>query len=439
MTFTALSPELREIVRAARQRPANVPRNNGRDYLGRFRMSPESSYCFHGSVECLSLGLDVANAAPYMELDMDGLVDDNAFSPAHVTYIYEHWRDTACPEHLAIIDFMSILQLADYGQMLVAAAADMCATQASDTVFRARDRDYYDPNDLRGSVLGFLAEDATGMAERMGLIYERWQQTRQRYSPLEIIHLASMWRIQFENPDEYDAVPFADVAPEMEVLDAPVRQAIHQHREALSKAKRAVKKGIRTFQKLFGKDPRLTAFLSGDKITVEGEFFDYVITRTTSVLKHTMGADRRYHVPYSLALYNKQGVYLAEACVYFEATPVIDQLIGLMTYIKHGCEEEVPEDRQLLLPVQGFLHRAEAEGAGEGAQRPGGGDRHPRRWDVHERGQCPCPADDGLPRECQQGERRARPGVPGSRGLCSWAYPCAGSHHGDWPGALLGL
>lgn len=353
MTFTALSPELRELVRLTRQPPANVPLHSGRNYLNHFRMSPESHYCFYGSVECLSLGLDVANAAPYMGLNMDGMIDDNAFSPAHATYLYEHWRDTAPPEQLAIIDLMSVLQLADYGKSLVAAAADMCATQAGDTVFRGCVRDYYDRDDLRGSVFGFLREDATGMAERMGLIYERWEQTRQRYTPLEIIHLASMWRMQFENPDEYDVVPFADVAPDMDIMDAPMRQAIHQQREALGKARRAVKKGIRTFQKLFGKDPRLTAFLSGDKITVEGEFFDYVITRTTSVLGHTMGADRRYHVPYSLALYNKQGVYLAEACVYFEATPVIDQLIGLMTYIKHGCEEEV-------LKTANYFSRAKA-------------------------------------------------------------------------------
>jgi hypothetical protein len=51
----------------------------------------------------------------------------------------------------------------------------------------------------------------------------------------------------------------------------------------------------------------------------------------------------RTHTPYELSLYTKDDVYLSKLCVYFDKTPVLDQLLALTLFIESGDELKVLE------------------------------------------------------------------------------------------------
>jgi hypothetical protein len=52
---------------------------------------------------------------------------------------------------------------------------------------------------------------------------------------------------------------------------------------------------------------------------------------------------KSYHIPYRLEILNPDNVVLCEGCVLFKDTPVIDQIIGLMTYEKTNQERTLLE------------------------------------------------------------------------------------------------
>lgn len=110
--------------------------------------------------------------------------------------------------------------------------------------------------------------------------------------------------------------------------------------ELRDKGRKALKKGIKKFSNLFGKN-NINSFISGDGFTVEGEMFNWHFKqkKSTSLVVMTH-SPLNGHIPYSLQLMNKENFVLADCCVYVsENTPIIDQIITIVMYIKHDEEE----------------------------------------------------------------------------------------------------
>lgn len=101
-------------------------------------------------------------------------------------------------------------------------------------------------------------------------------------------------------------------------------------------ARKVIKKGIKKFTNLFG-NKDISTFISGEGFIVEGERFNWAFRQksSNSLIKMTH-SPLQGHIPYSLMVMSKSNVVLADCCVYVTGnTPIIDQVITIMLYIRH--------------------------------------------------------------------------------------------------------
>lgn len=120
-------------------------------------------------------------------------------------------------------------------------------------------------------------------------------------------------------------------------------KAISANRKKLRSAKGAIKKAIKLLTR-FGADENARLLVSGEKVVIShpDSAFQFrlqahkgqgwLVQRTV-----TPGA----HVPYQLTLETKKGKSLAQLCVLFDKTPVLDQLLALTMYVQTGNEQEL--------------------------------------------------------------------------------------------------
>lgn len=124
-----------------------------------------------------------------------------------------------------------------------------------------------------------------------------------------------------------------------------VRKAQAAERSLRAKAKAAIKKATRLFQG-FGQEQNLKLFVSGSEVVLshpESRFkfvlmplkvSDWLVDNTMKVYART---------PYELKLFTKDDVFLSKLCVYFDQTPVLDQLLALTLFVQSGEELTVLE------------------------------------------------------------------------------------------------
>lgn len=105
--------------------------------------------------------------------------------------------------------------------------------------------------------------------------------------------------------------------------------------------KKAFLKSVSFLERVLGKN-NVELFLKGNSIEIKGKEFNWVISRDqqTNLLSHTAWPVT-IHIPYKLEVYDKDGIYLGKGCVYFEQTPVLDQIAALALFIKSENEEDV--------------------------------------------------------------------------------------------------
>lgn len=83
------------------------------------------------------------------------------------------------------------------------------------------------------------------------------------------------------------------------------------------------------------------AFINGEKIILEGSLFNYKLSTLKnkySIMDLTINSNRA-HIPYELNLFDKNDNYLANCCVYFKDTPILDQVISLYCSVKFNEKE----------------------------------------------------------------------------------------------------
>lgn len=123
-------------------------------------------------------------------------------------------------------------------------------------------------------------------------------------------------------------------------------------KKRLRTAKKAIARGRKLFEMLINGKQTVDAFIAGEEIDVKGSIFDYSIRKTYELL------DRRAtfkSIPYSLTLFDKEsGLELARLCVYFDNTPILDQVYGFLMYIGAGAEYEkrILETANVFMPTE---------------------------------------------------------------------------------------
>jgi hypothetical protein len=110
--------------------------------------------------------------------------------------------------------------------------------------------------------------------------------------------------------------------------------------KALRAAKSAVKKATKLFERL-GKAESVRLMVSGQEVTLSHAKspFKFVLKPDSKdwLLNRTMDISRAT-APFSVHLLTKDDVYLSRLCVYFDETPVLDQLLSFTMFIESGDE-----------------------------------------------------------------------------------------------------
>jgi hypothetical protein len=121
------------------------------------------------------------------------------------------------------------------------------------------------------------------------------------------------------------------------LFEPPPRRAIILP-AVIRAGRRAVRRSIDIYARFRGMD-EVRRFIRGERITFEGQFFDYHVRKTVKVLTQTMHPDGP-HIPYSLKLARKgEDRPLASGCIIVPSLPVIDQLLALSFHLQDPADE----------------------------------------------------------------------------------------------------
>jgi hypothetical protein len=120
--------------------------------------------------------------------------------------------------------------------------------------------------------------------------------------------------------------------------------------EAIDKEQRKVLKRSLRAAEAFVPAETVTAFLNKKEVTVTGKNLVLKAIRTGKLTSKGHGA-------FSVSVCTKDSVFLARLCVYFDNTPVLDQLIGMVLFVLSGCEEEfIRKGNVVYLSSEGSKH-----------------------------------------------------------------------------------
>lgn len=116
-------------------------------------------------------------------------------------------------------------------------------------------------------------------------------------------------------------------------------RAVKSKEDLQEKARKAIKKGVKKFSNLFGRDD-IKSFINGSGFVAEGKKYNWRFKQKESISLLAMThSPMTGHIPYSLQLLTKSGIVIADCCVAVSnKTPIIDQVITIMLYIQHDEE-----------------------------------------------------------------------------------------------------
>lgn len=128
-----------------------------------------------------------------------------------------------------------------------------------------------------------------------------------------------------------------------QVMRLRKRKAQQQESYLRRKARAAIKKATQLFCKL-GQEKNLKLFVTGKEVEISND--DSPFKFVLKPLHEANWLEQRSlkghsHTPYDLALLTKDNVHLARLCVYFDDTPVLDQLLALTLFVEAGDEMEL--------------------------------------------------------------------------------------------------
>ena len=108
----------------------------------------------------------------------------------------------------------------------------------------------------------------------------------------------------------------------------------------ISYAKKAIKRGFKLLSNFITSN-EISLFNSGNGFVVEAEQFNYRFKKGhTDFISHTLNP-LSGHIPYELIIMSKDNLELCNLCIYFDETPVIDQVVATVLHLKSGNEDEL--------------------------------------------------------------------------------------------------
>lgn len=354
-------------------------------------ISAESAYCLDAAAELLSYTADVPTGARWAGLDIDGIIDvmqgdRDKYArdlPGHYQWLNsleDIIRETQRKWYLEIADDAdramvnaSLLTETQYQWQEIhwnLNDALVALKQKSEGLlpttglqhFRIPDEekliadlgitpdtDLADPELIRS-----LIEHHPRMGQYFDQLRDRFYESQEFFNTLgpnqtrecfaEIRYRMHLRREELIARSTETAREARDIIAE---LDRPIRSIKKPHEllppKLIRQGKKALRRGVKLFQRMFGEED-IRGFLKGHEFIVEGRELNYRISPHPNVdlIAHS-ATGKSYHIPYRLEILNADNVVLAEGCVLFQDTPVIDQIIGLMMYVKTNQERTLLE------------------------------------------------------------------------------------------------
>jgi hypothetical protein len=307
-------------------------------------ISPDSRYCLQGAVDAFEVTPDIRWGAMVGDIDVDALVDradlpDSeaaGFTPRQagfveaVTEAVLTWRQQATPIQRAVVTLISLQQSRDTMRELL---WEITGVIAEEYLFS---RGWPLQKNIHGEVIPRRAlEVSIPHIQSLRLPYlvtarvaaePRLQRAIRLLREQHARHVEAMAGITL--PVLLDWVQHA--------LQEPVRRpndpATLSDRRALHQTRKALRRSVRAMQRLVAPHA-YHAFISADGFVINGHLFDYRVSKTRNLLVMTARPDAEV-IPYKLNLLDKQGHRLADGCVVFAATPVLDQVIALALHVR---------------------------------------------------------------------------------------------------------
>lgn len=120
--------------------------------------------------------------------------------------------------------------------------------------------------------------------------------------------------------------------PDGEWIDGPVIISKKRDRKDVRRARKALRKGISLFSKIFGEND-IRSFLSGESFTMAGFRYDYRLVPRGNLIQDTIRTDH-CSIPYGLEILHKSdGSKIGSICVVYDGLPVIDQLLATCLHL----------------------------------------------------------------------------------------------------------
>lgn len=172
------------------------------------------------------------------------------------------------------------------------------------------------------------------------------------FDDLDLVREALAWfhqdqGAQFARLLKGTALPMPEVDMQLllQLAGSTRRRAEKAKRKLTDTAKAAIKKATKLFGSL-GQEDNLRLFVSGSEVTLAHPASRFkLVVRPLKVAGWLIDRTQagRAHTPYELSLLTKDDVFLTNLCVYFQDTPVLDQLLALSFYVGAGDELAILE------------------------------------------------------------------------------------------------
>jgi hypothetical protein len=308
------------------------------------RVSNESDYYVMGGVELLEITGDVSCFATRMGFSMDEYLDafdwDRAtrlgihpgYSLAGCMGIREHFKcwynNYALPIERAYVGMSLISCVGFQFQEFHWEFNDNLVKRLIDAGTLPED------GPTRDQMVLYLDEDRR-LTHWLGMVRESYDAAVDAIAAVGVEALNEYGEEQERKSREaFEAAHQGLIAGERLALTGPKVAMVKQ------RTRSAIKKGVSMLSALVGPES-VRAYISGDGFELQGNLFDYRVSKTVSIIGHTQNTGNG-HTPYRLTIKEKDtGTVLGDACVYFKNTPVIDQLIALTFFIRNGEEEQL--------------------------------------------------------------------------------------------------
>lgn len=288
----------------------------------------DQQYSYDCIVEYGEITADAAMWSCYISKDAAKWYDDLAQSLDHAEFLrefprivlerYNQWFSTTDNETLKVfctLDALLVLrhQVKEISWTIASEFIWECEKRGlseNKALIRAKSYKHIKKSMVRDNYFKRLTNIVTPF-------YVRFNSLAKRYTPEEIFAM------------------HADGQEYVRNLQRSERDRIIQAFESMQVKKKrsnAVKKSIDVLKTFMGEETA-KAFIEGDRITIYGKKFDFVLKRGDIGTKGHGGTD--------IEVTDKEGVLLTSLCYYYEDTFAAEQVVSLAMHVMSGDEEEI--------------------------------------------------------------------------------------------------